>query len=152
MEHFAGLDVGVKETSVCVVDKDGTILLEASVPTDPDILAATLKPWRRSLRRVGHEAGSLSPWLQRELEARGVPAACLDAFAARDAMKAQRNKTDKHDARAIAHLMRMTGRGASRTGAPNTGKTPQLRAKPRPTPAPSPRSDLPGLRCRWKCG
>lgn len=106
MEHFAGLDVGTKDTSVCVVDSEGAILLELSVPTDPDILAKTLKPWRRSLRRVGHEAGSMSPWLQRELEARGVPAVCLDAFAARDAMKAQRNKTDRHDARAIAHLMR----------------------------------------------
>lgn len=106
MEHFAGLDVGVKETSVCVVDAEGTILMEQSVPTDPDLLTKTLKPWRRTLRRAGHEAGSLSPWLQRELEARDVPAVCLDAFAARDAMKAQRNKTDRHDARAIAHLMR----------------------------------------------
>ena len=72
MEHFAGLDVGVKETSVCVVDEAGTILLEVSVPTDPDVLVKALKPWRRTLRRVGHEAGSLSPWLQRELEARGA--------------------------------------------------------------------------------
>ncbi len=42
MEHFAGLDVGTKDTSVCVVDSDGTILLELAVPTDPDILAKTL--------------------------------------------------------------------------------------------------------------
>lgn len=106
MEHFAGLDVGTKDTSVCVVDAEGTMLLECAVPTDPDALAKALKPWRHTLRRVGHEAGSLSPWLQRELEARGLKAVCLDAFAARNTMKAQRNKTDKHDARGIAHLMR----------------------------------------------
>lgn len=57
MEHFAGLDVGTKDTSVCVVDAEGTMLLEISVPTDPDILTKTLKPWRRTLRRAGHEAG-----------------------------------------------------------------------------------------------
>lgn len=106
MEYFAGLDVGVKETSLCVVDVEGTILLEQSVPTDPAILAKTLKPFARCFRRVGHEAGLAVVLLQRELEARGLPAVCLDAFAACDAMKAQRNKTDRHDARAIAHLMR----------------------------------------------
>ncbi len=106
MEHFAGLDVGTKATSVCVIDQEGGIVFEAEVPTDPDALTRALKKWRLSLRRVGHEVGSMSPWLQRQLEARDLKMVCLDAFAARSVMKAQRNKTDKNDARGIANLVR----------------------------------------------
>jgi transposase len=106
MEHFAGLDVGTKATALCVVDADGAIIFETEIATDPDGLARSLRPWRRTLRRVGHEAGSMSPWLNAELEARGLPVVCLEAFHARAAMRAQRNKTDQTDARGLAHLVR----------------------------------------------
>ncbi len=106
MEHFAGLDVGGKATAVCVVDGEGTVVFETEVETDPDILAKTLRPWRRTLRRCGHEVGSLSPWLHVELEVRGLKPVCLEAFHARAAMRAQRNKTDQTDARGLAHLVR----------------------------------------------
>jgi transposase len=106
VEHFAGLDVGTKDTSVCVVDAQGEIVLEATIVTDPAALAGALKPWRRTLRRVGHEAGSLSPWLHKELAAMGLPIVCLEAWQARCAMKAQRNKCDRTDAQALAHLVR----------------------------------------------
>ena len=65
-----------------------------------------LKPYAAKLRRVGHEAGSLSPWLQVELKQRGLPAICVEAWHARAALSAMRNKTDKADARGIAHIMR----------------------------------------------
>ena len=57
MEHFAGLDVGTKASSLCVVDSDGEIVFEAEAPTDPALIARALRPWRRTLRRAGHEAG-----------------------------------------------------------------------------------------------
>ena len=47
--------------------------------TDPDAIFKALKNYVRSLRRVGHEAVSLSPWLQVELKPRGLPAICLEA-------------------------------------------------------------------------
>lgn len=106
MEHFAGLDVGTHVTSVCVIDAKGETVFEAEIATDPDLLTKALKKWRATLRRVGHEAGSMAPWLHAELEARGLKMVCLEAFHARQAMKAQRNKTDKHDARGLAHLVR----------------------------------------------
>lgn len=106
MEHFAGLDVGTHLTSVCVIDAKGEIQFEAELATDPDLLAKALKKWRASLRQIGHEAGSMAPWLHTEMAARGFKMVCLEAFHARQAMKAQRNKTDKHDARGIAHLVR----------------------------------------------
>jgi transposase len=106
MEYFAGLDVAMEETAICVIDREGKVVLETSVMTDPDAIAKVLKPYVSKLRRVGHEAGSLSPWLQVELKQRGVPAICLEAWHARAALSAMRNKTDKADARGIAHIMR----------------------------------------------
>lgn len=65
-----------------------------------------MKPFLPRLRRVGHEAGSLSPWLHPELKKLGLPAVCLETQHVRAAMSAQRNKTDKADALGIAHIMR----------------------------------------------
>jgi len=59
-----------------------------------------------ALRRAGHEAGALSPWLQSELLALGLPVICVEARHARAAMSAQRNKTDAADALGLAHIMR----------------------------------------------
>ena len=106
MEHFAGLDVSMEETAVCVVDTEGTVLMRCSVLTDPEAIATVLAPFARTLRRVGHEAGSLSPWLHPGLKALGVPAVCLETRHVRATMAAQRNKTDAADALGLAHLMR----------------------------------------------
>src|SRR5690242_14896547 len=63
MEYFAGLDVSVKETSVCVVDPDGRIVHEAKVASEPEALIALLSDWPDGLKRIGLEAGPLSQWL-----------------------------------------------------------------------------------------
>jgi transposase len=106
MEYFCGLDVATVETAVCVVDDHGEVHLEVKVATDPQALLAALKPFLSRLRRVGHEAGSLSPWLHPELVKLGIPAVCLETRHVRAAMAAQRNKTDQKDALGIAHMMR----------------------------------------------
>ncbi|WP_306119160.1 MULTISPECIES: IS110 family transposase [unclassified Roseitalea] len=106
MSTFAGLDVSIDETAICVVDEHGEVLCRASVATDPAAIVEVLAPWMASLKRVGHEAGSLSPWLQPELVAAGLPAVCLETRHVRASMGAQRNKTDAADALGIAHLMR----------------------------------------------
>ena len=66
MEFFSGLDVGMDETAICMVDDKGKVALEVTVVTDPDAIKAALKPYLGRLR-VGHEAGALSPWLHPEL-------------------------------------------------------------------------------------
>jgi transposase len=106
MEYFAGLDVAMEESSICVIDREGQVVLETKVTTDPDAIFRVLKPYVSKLRRLGHEAGSLSPWLQAELKQRGLPAICLEAWNVRAALSAMRNKTDKADARGIAHIVR----------------------------------------------
>lgn len=105
MEFFCGLDVGMDETAICVVDDKGKVALEVAVVTDPDAIKAALTPYLGRLRRLGHEAGSLSPWLHPELLKLGLPV-CLETFHVRAALKAQRNKTDRTDALGLAHLMR----------------------------------------------
>ena len=106
MEFFCGLDVAMDETAVCVVDDHGVVHLETTAVTDPDALFGALKPFLPRLRRVGHEAGALSPWLHPELKKLGLPAVCLETQHVRAALSAQRNKTDKADALGIAHIMR----------------------------------------------
>ena len=94
------------ETAICVVDDKGKVMLEVSVVTDPQAITAALKPYLGRLRRVGHEAGALSPWLHPELLKLGLPAVCLETQHVRAALKAQRNKTDRADALGLAHIMR----------------------------------------------
>ena len=106
MAHFAGLDGSIEETAVWVVDEADAVLMQCSVETEPEAIAAALAPFSRTLKRAGHEAGTLSPWLHRGLLALGIPAVCLETRQVRAAMSAQRNKTDSTDALELAHLMR----------------------------------------------
>lgn len=106
MRYFAGLDVGIKSSSLCVVDDTGTIILETSVETTPEAIAETLSPYRKTLAKLGHETGSLAPWLHKELAALGWPIVCLEAAHARAALSSMRNKTDRNDARGLAHILR----------------------------------------------
>ncbi len=107
MKHYAGLDVSVKETSICIVDEAGRICREMKVVSYPeDLLAVLCDPaWR--LERVGLEAGPLSQWLFSGLAEAGVPAICIETRHAKAFLKAQVNKSDRNDARGIAQMMRV---------------------------------------------
>lgn len=102
---YAGLDVSQETTSICVVDHQGSVILETVAPTTPAAIAAALKPHRRVLAKVAHETGSYTPWLHQELLRRRLPVICLDARQTRAALRAQRNKTDRNDARDIAKIV-----------------------------------------------
>ena len=60
MTHFVGLDVPVKETSVCVVNAAGKVVCERKVPSEPDDIAIMLTSIGEEYVRVGIEAGPLS--------------------------------------------------------------------------------------------
>ena len=106
MKSYAGLDVSMEETSVCVVDEQGTLIREGKVSTDPDAIGGFLSGVDVPLERVGLEAGSLTPWLWHDLNEAGFPAICIETRHAKAAMQAQNVKTDRNDARGIAHMMR----------------------------------------------
>ena len=106
MEHFAGLDVSVKETSVCIVDDTGKIIRETRVASEPTaLLAVLLKPAYR-FKRIGLEAGPLSQWLFSALAEAGLPVICVETRHMRAVLKAQINKTDRNDARGMAQIAR----------------------------------------------
>lgn len=107
MKYFAGLDVSLQETSVCVVDETGRICREMKVVSHPDDLVRALKNLDRELVRVGLEAGPMSQWLYSGLTEAGLPAICIETRHAKAFLKAQVNKTDRNDARGIAQMMRV---------------------------------------------
>jgi len=107
MKYYAGLDVSVKETSVCILDETGEVFREVKVPSHPEDLARVLAEPDRPLERVGLEAGPLSQWLFGGLAERGVPVVCIETRHTKAFLKAQINKSDRNDARGIAQMMRV---------------------------------------------
>ena len=104
MDYFAGLDVSVKETSVCIVDETGKIVREVKLASEPDALVAVLKNPAYHFKRIGLEAGPLSQWLFSALAEAGLPVICVET---RHMRAVQINKTDRNDARGMAQMMRV---------------------------------------------
>src|SRR4029077_16956081 len=107
MDHFAGLDVSVKETSLCIVDGTGKIVREVKVASEPDTLLAVLTNSAYHFERIGLEAGPLSQGLFSALAEADLPVICVETRHMRAVLKAQINKTDRNDARGIAQMMRV---------------------------------------------
>jgi transposase len=104
-EMFAGLDVSDVTTAICVVDNAGATVFETSVNTNPTAICAALRPYKQVLGKVGFESGTKSNWLYKELDHRRLPVVCLDALRTHAALSAQRNKTDRIDAKGIATIL-----------------------------------------------
>jgi transposase len=107
MEHYAGIDVSLEQSSVCVVDAAGRIVREAKVASEPEALIGWFRGLDLELARVGLEAGPLSQWLYAAMRDAGLAVELLETRHVRDAFKAMPVKTDRKDARGIAHLMRL---------------------------------------------
>jgi transposase len=106
MKYFAGLDVSLEESAICVVDESGRIVKEMRAASEPGALSKALREVGLALERVGLEACSLTAWLHDGLHAEGWPAICIETRQANAAMKTMPNKTDRNDARALAQIMR----------------------------------------------
>ena len=107
MKHFVGLDVSVKETSICVVKGDGAVILQTRVPSEPQAIVDVLAVPTLVIERIGLEAGPLCEWLYAGLVDAGLPAICVETRHMHAALSAQINKTDRNDALGIAQMMRV---------------------------------------------
>ena len=107
MNQYAGIDVSLECSSVCVVDGSGKILREAKVASEPEALVAWFGSLGQSMERIGLEAGPLSQWLCVAMREAGLAVELLETRHVRDAFKAMSVKSDRNDARNIAQLMRL---------------------------------------------
>lgn len=107
MAYYAGLDVSLEQTSICVVDEAGMVVLERRAATEPEAIAAALAALLQAPARVLLETGGLTPWLWHELGARGLVVHCIDARRAKAQLALRPAKTDRNDARGLAEIARM---------------------------------------------
>src|SRR4029077_10666395 len=72
MDHYAGIDVSLEYSSVCVVDASGKIVREGKVASEPEALISWFGSLGLSLTRIGLEAGPLSQWLYAAMREAGL--------------------------------------------------------------------------------
>src|SRR5207342_1120450 len=107
MNYYAGINVSLECSSVCIVDGNGRIVPEGKVASEPETLIAWLGSRGLRLERIGLEAGPLSQWLYAALRAAGLAVVLLETRHVKAALSAMPVKTDRNDARGIAQLMRL---------------------------------------------
>src|SRR6476619_3893976 len=105
-QHYAGLDVSLDTTAICVLDAKGAVVWRGKCASTPEAIRDALRQHAPALVRAGLETGQLSNWLTHGLRRLGVPVVCLDARHAKAALKLQLNKTDTNDARGLAQIVR----------------------------------------------
>ena len=108
MEHYAGIDVSLEQSSVCVVDATGRIVREAKVASEPEALVGffgAARPGGDPDRAGGRAAVAMAACRP---DARpGFEAVLLETRHVKAALSAMVVKTDRKDARGIAQLLRM---------------------------------------------
>ncbi|MDH2350177.1 IS110 family transposase [Bradyrhizobium sp. SSUT18] len=107
MDHYAGIDVSLECSSVCIVDATGKIVREAKPASEPEALIAWFRSLGFELSRIGLEAGPLSQWLYAAMKKADLAVELLETRHVSDAFKAMPVKSDRNDARNIAQLMRL---------------------------------------------
>ena len=107
MDHYAGIDVSLECSSVCVVGTSGKIVRETKVASEPEALVDWFRSLGFDLTRIGLEAGPLSQWLYAAMKKAGLKVELLETRHVSDAFKAMPVKSDRNDARKIAQLMRL---------------------------------------------
>jgi len=107
MDYYAGIDVSLECSSVCIVSGSGKIVREDKVASEPEALIEWLRCAGLQLARIGLEAGPLSQWLFAAMKQAGLPVELLETRHVRTAFKLMAVKTDRKDAFRIAELMRL---------------------------------------------
>src|ERR1700751_5604767 len=117
MECYVGLDVSLKQTSICVVNEKGSVVREGVVDSVPEAIAGFVRSKAPGAVRIGLETGPTATWLWTELARLDLPVICIDARHAKAVLKMQVNKNDRNDAAGIARIMQTAGsrKCASRT-------------------------------------
>src|SRR6202790_1394853 len=106
MDYFAGLDISMDETHVCVLDREGVLVRESKTASTAEAIAGELAKTPK-WRRLVFETGGMAPILFHGLSQLGLPVVCVESRHAYQALKSlATHKTDRNDARGLAHLAR----------------------------------------------
>ena len=106
MDYFAGLDISMDETRICVLDREGAVVYEGKSASTAEAIADELAK-APSCRRIVFETGRMAPILFHSLSQLGLPVVCVESRQAYQALKSlATHKTDRNDARGLAHLAR----------------------------------------------
>jgi transposase len=87
------------------VNRDGAVMYEVKVPSTPADIAAALTQ-APVCERIVFETGRMAPMLFHGLSQLGLPIVCIESRQAYQALKSPTHKTDRNDARGLAHLAR----------------------------------------------
>src|SRR5258708_34728416 len=102
MEHYVGLDVSLKQTSICVVNQVGSVVREGVVDSEPEAIVTFVRSKAPGAVRIGLETGPPATWLRTELKQLGPPVICIDAPHAKAALQLHLNKSAPNDPAGIA--------------------------------------------------
>jgi transposase len=106
MIYYAGIDVSLRTVNICVINDDGELVAETKLASDVQDIVAYLDDLEFDVESIGLEAGTLTQYLTYGLQAAGFDVVVMEARQVKGALSAMRNKTDKHDARGIAQILR----------------------------------------------
>lgn len=107
MRKVVGLDIPLEKTAVCLLDRDGQLVWQGKVDSEPGPLGEKLKAWWDEIDLVGLEACPLSEWLHAALVEAGFNTVCVEVRHAKRFLSTRSVKTDRNDARGIAEMMRV---------------------------------------------
>src|SRR5271168_4902535 len=103
MDYFAGLDIAMDETHVCVLDREGVLVRESKTASTAEAIAGELAK-APTCRRIVFETGRMAPILFHGLNQLGLPVVCVESRQAYQALKSlATHKTDRNDARGCRH-------------------------------------------------
>ena len=106
MDYFAGLDISMDETHVCVLDREGMVVRESKAESTAEAIAGDLAK-APSCRRIVFEMGRMAPILFHGLSQLVLPVVCVESRQAYHVLRSlATHKTDRNDARGLAHLAR----------------------------------------------
>ena len=86
MDYFAGLDISMDETHVCVLDREGMVVRESKAESTAQAVANELAK-APSCRRIVFETGRMAPSLFHGLNQLGLPVVCVESRQAYQALK-----------------------------------------------------------------
>lgn len=107
MLHYAGLDVSMKTTFVCVVDEKGKVIKEAEIASRPEEIGHFLHKTGLQIEKIGLESGCLTHYLKKDLMKMGYQVIGMESHRMAAILATIINKTDKNDARGIAEALRV---------------------------------------------